>query len=338
MDSLSQLALGAAVGVAAMGRRTAPWKAAAWGALCGTLPDLDVFVDHGDALSNMVKHRAHSHALFWLTLLTPPLAWLIARLQRERALWPRWCLAVWLALVTHPLLDTLTVYGTQLAQPFSDHPYGVGSVFIIDPLYTLPLLIGLVLALAWQRRRPARALWANGLGLLLSTTYLAWGVAAQQHVSTLARASLARQGVQAQALLVTPTPFNSVLWRVVATTPGHYHEGFYSLLDGTPEPLWQVHDRGLPLRQAYAQDPSLQRLDRFAHGLTAMRAVDGRAWVSDLRMGQTPVFSFSFDLGPAGGPAATPQPPLPRGGRPDIGPALAWLWARMGGQRLPPPG
>jgi inner membrane protein len=144
--------------------------------------------------------------------------------------------------------------------------------------------------------------------------------------------------VQAQALLVTPTPFNSVLWRVVATTPGHYHEGFYSLLDSTPEPLWQVHDRGLPLRQAYAQDPSLQRLDRFAHGLTAMRAVDGRAWVSDLRMGQTPVFSFSFDLGPAGGPAATPQPPLPRGGRPDIGPALAWLWARMGGQRLPPPG
>ena len=50
MDSLSQLALGAAVGVAVMGRRTALWKSAAWGAALGTLPDLDVVLDHGDAL------------------------------------------------------------------------------------------------------------------------------------------------------------------------------------------------------------------------------------------------------------------------------------------------
>ena len=49
---------------------------------------------------------------------------------------------MWLALVTHPLLDAMTVYGTQLALPFSDHPFGVGSIFIIDPLYTLPLLAG----------------------------------------------------------------------------------------------------------------------------------------------------------------------------------------------------
>ncbi len=41
---------------------------------------------------------------------------------------------MWLALVTHPLLDAMTVYGTQLALPFTNHPYGVGSVFIIDLL------------------------------------------------------------------------------------------------------------------------------------------------------------------------------------------------------------
>ena len=65
MDSLSQIALGAAVGVAVMGRRTAVWKAAAWGAVAGTLPDLDVLIDHGDPVRNMVLHRAESHALFW---------------------------------------------------------------------------------------------------------------------------------------------------------------------------------------------------------------------------------------------------------------------------------
>ncbi len=74
MDSLTQVALGAAVGVAAMGRRTAVWKAALWGGVCGTLPDLDVLVDYGDAVTNMTRHRAESHALFWLTLTSPLLA------------------------------------------------------------------------------------------------------------------------------------------------------------------------------------------------------------------------------------------------------------------------
>ena len=176
MDSLSQIALGAAVSVAVMGRRTAVWKAALWGAVAGTLPDLDVLIDHGDAIRNMVLHRAETHSLFWLTVFSLPFAALVARLSGEWSQWRRWALAMWLALVTHPLLDAMTVYGTQLALPFTNHPYGVGSVFIIDPLYTLPLLFGAGWALAGGGSR--RGLTANTVGLALSTAYLAWGVAA----------------------------------------------------------------------------------------------------------------------------------------------------------------
>lgn len=337
MDSVSQLALGAAVSVAVMGRRTSLAKAAGWGAVLGTLPDLDVFIDHGDPMLNMVLHRAESHALFWLTLIAPVLAAGIARLHGEWPLWRRWWMAVWLVLVTHPLLDTLTIYGTQLALPFSNHPYGLGSVFVIDPLYTLPLLLGLLFALVC-RHRPGFALGANAIGLALSTAYLLWGVAVQQHVRGVAQASLARQGVQAQALLVTPTAFNSVLWRVVATTPTHYHEGFYSLLDSGHEPLWEIHDRGSALMQAYAGQAAYERLNEFTHGLVAMQAVDGRAYLSDLRMGQTPTFSFTFDIGPASGPQAESQASQARGSRPDLARALTWLWARLRGEPLPPPG
>ena len=85
MDSLTQIALGSAVGVAVMGRRTAVWKAALWGAIGGTLPDLDAFIDHGDPILNMTRHRAESHALFFLTLFCA-----VAGLGRGAAGMVRW--------------------------------------------------------------------------------------------------------------------------------------------------------------------------------------------------------------------------------------------------------
>jgi inner membrane protein len=253
MDSLSQIALGSAVGIAVMGRRTAVWKSALWGAVCGTLPDLDVFVDHGDAIRNMVMHRSESHALFWLALLSLPLAALIARLHGEWALWRRWWLAVGLALETHPLLDAMTVYGTRLLLPFTDQPYAVGSIFIIDPLYTVPLLVGGVWALA--ARGSAAGLKANAAGLVLSTAYLAWSAAAQAHVERVATAALRAQGVQATQVLVTPTAFNTLLWRVVAIEGDQYHEGFRSLLDGAGPMHFDRFPRGLSLM------PEVQAID-----------------------------------------------------------------------------
>src|SRR5690606_16030031 len=113
----------------------------------------------------------------------------------QTALWRRWWLALWLALFTHPLLDTMTVYGTQLLQPFSDHPYAVGSVFIIDPAYTLPLLLGVIAALA--RGRQGSGLRWNLAGLVLSTAYLGWSVVAQQWATQVAHASLQAQGIAA---------------------------------------------------------------------------------------------------------------------------------------------
>src|SRR3990167_1041611 len=173
MDSLTQIALGSAVGVAVMGRRTAVWKAALWGAVAGTLPDLDVLIDHGDPIRNMVLHRAETHAPFWLTLFSLPFALLVARASGEWAQWKRWWLAMWLALVTHPLLDAMTVYGTQLARPWSDRPYGVGSVFIIDPLYTLPLLAGTGWAVA--RRGGGESFRAHPAGPPLGPAYFRRG-------------------------------------------------------------------------------------------------------------------------------------------------------------------
>lgn len=335
MDSLSQIGLGAAVGVALMGRRTAVWKAALWGAVAGTLPDLDVLVDHGDPIRNMVLHRAETHALFWLTLFSLPLAAAVARLHGEWAQWRRWWLTLWAVLVTHPLLDAMTVYGTQLALPFSNHPFGVGSVFIIDPLYTLPLLAGAGWALATRGSR--RGLAANAAGLLLSTAYLAWGVAAQQHVERIARDSLAAQGVAAERVLVTPTAFNTLLWRVVAVAGAHYHEGFYSLLDAAPRIDFDRFDRGTELAAELRGIDGVQRIAAFSKGFYKLQRDGARVLVTDLRMGQEPAYFFSFAVAERRSPPVPLTPPEQVGARPDVGRGLAWLFRRALGERLPPP-
>ena len=335
MDSVSQIALGAAVGVAVMGRRTALWKAAAWGAVAATLPDLDVLIDHGDPVANMVLHRAETHAPFWLTLFSLPFGAAVARLHGEWAQWRRWWLALWAVLVTHPLLDAFTVYGTQLALPFSNYPFGVASVFIIDPAYTLPLLAGTAIAL----RGRAGALRANAVGLVLSTAYLGWTVAAQMHVQRIAVASLSAQGIAAERVLVTPTAFNSIAWRVVAMQPDHYLEGFYSLLDARPAIAFDRFDRGAGLEAELRRQsvPALDRLAAFSKGFYALRQDGTRVLLTDLRMGQEPAYIFSFVIAERASPLRPLAVPVQAGVRPDVARLAPWLVRRIGGDTTAPP-
>lgn len=334
MDSLSQAALGAAVGVAVMGRRTKPWKAAAVGALVATLPDLDSFYDRGDPVSNMTYHRANSHALFWQTLASLPIAFVVAKALSEMDQFGRWWLTVWLALVTHALLDWMTVYGTQLGLPFTDTPFAVGSVFIIDPLYTLPLLIGVVVALSLRNMRGWRF---NMAGLIVSTAYLGWSVVAQHHVTGVAEEALRAQGHRVERLLVTPTAFNTVLWRVVAMTPQGYLEGFHSVLDRERTIAFDAFPRGQGLYETLRGNWYVDRVAWFSRGFFKMSERDGRAVITDLRMGQEPRYSFNFVVARRQSPTFAPAPPTSFRETPPIGPGLAWLWRRALGEPIPPP-
>ena len=367
MDSISQIALGASIGVAVMGRRAPVWRAALWGGLAGTLPDLDVVIDYGDPIRNMTLHRAETHALFWLTLFAPVWAGLVSMVQRD-AQYRWWLLAMWLALVTHPLLDSMTVYGTQLALPFTQHPYGVASIFIIDPLYTLPLLLGLLVAF-WRGRAgggtvtggalgaggTARATDAVGRaravarvapaggparravlwGLALSTAYLGWSAGAQAHVQRLAQRSLADAGITVERLLVTPAPLNTVLWRVLAMTPDGYAEGFHSLLD-TPGPIrFERFDNPRTLATRHADDWHVARIAWFSHGFFSIDETPSGVRIRDLRMGFEPAYSFGFGIDAPGAAGATAIRAL--GERPDVGRALPWLGRRMLGEALASP-
>lgn len=321
-----------------MGPRTQVWKAALAGAVCGTLPDLDALIDRGNVVMNVTLHRSETHAIFWQTLASAPLAWLTARIAGERQRFARWWLAIWLVLVTHALLDAMTVYGTRLALPFDDRPLGVGSMFIIDPVYTLPLLAGLVAALALRDERGHRY---NGIGIAIATTYLAWSVFAQHQVSGVVHATLDARGaaVDAARVLVTPTPFNTLLWRVVVMHEDSFEEGYRSLLDSGATPHLERRPRDADAYRSIAHLPETRQLAQFTRGFYRVSRVDDLVVMTDLRMGQHPYYSFSFALARVDASGAHAFEPRNIGGREGIDYAgyFRWLLRRALGEDLAPP-
>jgi inner membrane protein len=328
MDSLTQIALGAAVGEATLGRRVGR-RAMLWGAICGTLPDLDSLVPLGGVVESFTYHRSWSHSLLVLAALTPLVVWLILKFHPDTRphRW-RWHVLVYLAFATHALLDSFTVYGTQIFWPLPRAPESWSTIFIIDPGYTLPLIAGLIAVLVYDRRRPGWAARANALGLALSTLYLGWTVAAKWQVEGAVRASLARQGVQYERLLTTPGPFNSLLWRVVAIERDAYYEGFYSLAVDEGEVALARYPSATQLLEPLQGAWAVQRLRWFTHGFYAVSQVGGEVVMTDLRMGVEPDYIFRFVVGELGNPHARPVTPRALPAMPRLE-RLRWVWRRI---------
>jgi inner membrane protein len=300
MDSLTQIALGSCVAAACVPgphRR----KAALIGAAFGTVPDLDVFVDYGDPVANFTMHRGFSHSLVVLAALGLVL-WVALKKW-----WPqvreaprRWLAAILLALLTHPLLDAHTAYGTQLFWPSGLPPVSWATLFIIDPLYTLPLLAGMVAVLI-RPASPCAGRWLVA-GLVLSTLYMGWSWMAKSLVEAQARQTLEARGVVGAPMFITPTPLNTLLWRVVVRTDGGYFEGLDSVVANDGDIEFNFYPSDDAALTAAADVPAVARLSWFADGFVS-GAMDGSTLVmSDLRMGQHPDYVFRHAVARSGNP------------------------------------
>ena len=306
MDSVTQAVLGAAIGgaIAPAGQRR---KALLAGAALGTLPDLDVLIDYGDAVENFTYHRGFSHSLFVL----PPVAFLLWLALRRwwapvRDAPLRWLAIIGLALVTHPLLDAHTAYGTQLLWPLDSPPVMWATLFIIDPLFTLPMLVAVVITAAWPTKKSSGSV--ARAALLLSTLYLGWSWMAQSIVARHTADALAERGLSGAPVFITPTPFNTLLWRIVVLTEDGYLEGFDSLLvDDWPIDFSAYSsDRQLLLEADTVR--AVSRLRWFSRDFLKASVVDGRLLITDLRMGQQPIYVFTHVVAARGNPHWEPIP------------------------------
>ncbi len=296
MDSITQIALGAAVSEAVMQNKVGR-RATLWGAVCGTLPDLDVLIPMGNAVKDFTYHRAESHSFFYMALATPLIAWLIMKIHPQTKEYRlRWLLAVFLTLITHSILDSHNVYGTQLLLPFSDYPVGWGTMFVIDPLYTIPLLIGMA-AMFFITKKPNLALRINTAGLIISSLYLIWSFGARDYVSSVAEKSLQNQNIPVSKTLVGPSPFNTLLWRIIGMTDTGYVEGVYSLLDESDEVKFNFYSSDQDLLNTISDDWNVKRLQWFTKGFYIVSNIDNKVVMTDIRMGVGDLYFFNFVVG-----------------------------------------
>lgn len=351
MDSLTQIVLGAAVGEAALGKKIGN-RAILWGAIAGTIPDLDVIGNAFlDPLSALCSHRGISHSIFFavffsfvmakytewfykrghhkkrwakilnivvtigflvligvgLTFINNYLSNIVGAIasgiislsvivlaayllinkyykveQKDIDLsWKSWYLLFFFSIFTHPILDAFTVYGTQLLQPFSDYRVAWNSISIVDPVYTLPFLLCVLASAFMMRKSPYRRI-VNGLGLFISTAYLAFTLWNKSKANEVLEDTLSNEGIEYSRYMTNPTFGNNTLWSATVDSDSVYHIGMYSFND--KEKTFKLSAVEKNHHLAAKNDKSLARLRWFSKDYyTLFKASEDSLYYVDMR-------------------------------------------------------
>ena len=237
MDSLTQIVLGAACGEAVLGRKIGN-KALLFGAIGGTILDLDVFVGrlfYNNEIDIMAFHRGLMHSILFAVLGSFAFGWLVFKLydkgRRKRTTtlndW-RW-LFFW-SLFTHPILDSFTGYGTLLFAPFSDYRVAFNNISVVDIFYTLPFLICLIVLMFYNRQNKKRQFWLR-LGLGISSIYMLFTISNKLYIDYIFESSLEAENIKYKRFQTQPSLFANVLWYGTVETETDYLLGYYSNFD-----------------------------------------------------------------------------------------------------------
>lgn len=287
MDSLTQIALGAALGETLLGKKMGI-RAAAWGALLGTVPDLDVLANPFlDNVSELSFHRGLTHSLLFCFLASPLFGYAINQLQQKWDFgWRKWTKLVFLIFFTHMLLDVQTTYGTQVFYPFSHWPVTTDSIFIIDPVYTLLLFFGLIPALFMKWKSKTRML-LNAGGLLLSTFYLIWALGIKAHVHSVYDASFENQFGYYDEVKTTPNGPTTFLWTGYIIREDTVYQAVYSIFDDNADLEFRSIPRNTELIEGIINDEAVEALLWFSRDYYTVNEKEGTLVFYDLRFGRS---------------------------------------------------
>lgn len=219
MDPLTQGALGAVL-PQTIAKKPHLIYAGLFGFLAGITADLDVFIRSAeDPLLFLEYHRQFTHSLVFI-----PIGGTFVGLLLFGLIGKRWNLTLRqsilyciLGYATHALLDACTSYGTQLFWPFSDLRIAWNAISIIDPLFTLPILIGV--GFAGLKQKPVLA----RVALIWAVVYMSLGVYQREAAIEIGRTLAAERGHSVLRIEAKPSFANLLVWKTVYETPRRFY-------------------------------------------------------------------------------------------------------------------
>lgn len=283
MDSLTQIVLGAAVADRIAGSKIGN-RSFIYGAIIATIPDLDVVAGKWmDPIDALTLHRGWSHSILFFILLSPILSFPIHFIEKRKGMtYQKVLMMVFLCLITHSLLDAFTSWGTQLFWPL-EYRVALKSIFVVDPLYTTPLIIALVMAFRIKKNDASRKKWINR-GLYISTGYLLLTLCMKTFILFHFKNDLQEKNISYQDIIVKPSPMNIILWHCNVKLSDGFLLADYSLLDKSPI-TYDFYENKEYIDSVLLTLPRVQQLISIAEGWYIINKTNDGWIFNDLRFG-----------------------------------------------------
>ena len=292
MDSLTQIVLGAAVGEAVLGKKVGN-KAMLYGAIAGTIPDLDVLASHfTDTVTALALHRGFTHSVVFSVVFAPIFGWLVSRYEKYKD-FKGWSWLFFWAFVTHPILDSYTTWGTQLFWPF-DLRLAFKTIFVVDPLYTVPFLVFLILTMR-QKRTASKRSFYNKMGLIVSSSYLVVTCFLKWAAYTQFQEALANQNIDYIQMDTRPAALNTILWNANVEVENAYLLADYSFLDSKPI-SFESYPKNHELLGDLIHDDAVQRMIENSENWYTITNKEDELYFNDLRFGLLSMEPHSQDF------------------------------------------
>ena len=219
MDPLTQGVVGAVASQQPANRKNI-LVATILGFLSGLAPDLDIFIrSDKDPLLVLEFHRQFTHSLVFIPIggLICATVFYYLFTKRNGFTFRKTYIFSTLGYATHGLLDSCTSYGTQLFWPFTDSRISWNTISIVDPLFTIPLLILILFTVIKNNKIFSR------LALSWIVIYCIFGFIQQDRAKDIAKKIALSRGHIATNVLVKPSLANLFVWKIIYSTDNYYY-------------------------------------------------------------------------------------------------------------------
>lgn len=219
MDPISQGIIGSTASQVISKKKHSLFVVALIGLLSGFAPDLDIFIrSSNDPLLFLEFHRQFTHSLFFIPfggLICASILFLVVRKISSITFKETWIYST-MGYATHGLLDACTSYGTLLFWPFSYERISWNNISIIDPLFTIPLIIFVGLSALTSKKTFAR------IAIIWAISYLVLGAILNKKALEIGKEIARERGHEIIRIVAKPTFANSFLWKIIYESEGKF--------------------------------------------------------------------------------------------------------------------